>query len=65
MDRLIDLVEELVEAIERRESAEPDMAAWEAEADIRRIQKLLLREYRQTARALPEDDYSSPLIATH
>jgi uncharacterized protein Yka (UPF0111/DUF47 family) len=65
MNRLLQLVDELVEAVERRESAEPDLAAWEAEADIRRIQRQLVLEYRQVARIPVERADERRLVATH
>jgi hypothetical protein len=39
----------LVEAIEARESAEPDLPAWEADARLRVAEANLLRLYRQSA----------------
>jgi hypothetical protein len=38
----------LVEAIEARESAEPDLPAWEANARLRAAEANLLRLYRET-----------------
>jgi hypothetical protein len=61
MDRLLELVEELVEAVERRDCAEPDMAGWEAEADIRRLQRLLVLEYHQTAGVWSDAPWSEHL----
>jgi hypothetical protein len=38
----------LVEAIEARESAEPDLPAWEANARLRAAEANLLRLYRES-----------------
>ena len=38
----------LVEAIEARESAEPDLPAWESNARLRAAEANLLRLYRET-----------------
>jgi hypothetical protein len=46
MDELLDLLDELVEALERREGAEPDMGGWDAERDVNRLERQLVAEYR-------------------
>ncbi len=46
MDDFIDLVERLADAIERREAAEPDLGGWEAEAEVRRLERRLVTEVR-------------------
>jgi hypothetical protein len=43
---LLDLVADLVDALQQRDASEPDAPAWEAEARIRRIESLLAREFR-------------------
>ena len=43
----------LVEAIEARESAEPDLPAWEANARLRAAEANLLRLYRETGQPQP------------
>jgi hypothetical protein len=42
------VLKSLVEAIEAREAAEPDLPDWEASDRIRRAEKALLRSYRES-----------------
>lgn len=42
-DSLIQLMEELVASIERREASDPDAPAWEAERRIKRLEEELTR----------------------
>ncbi|HEX7491857.1 MAG TPA: hypothetical protein VF337_09170 [Candidatus Limnocylindrales bacterium] len=44
----------LVEAMEAREAAEPDLPAWEANARLRDAEASLLRLYRETGPARSE-----------
>ena len=43
----------LVEAMEAREAAEPDLPAWEADARLRAAEENLLRLYRESGRPRP------------
>jgi len=45
MDELLELVGELVDALERRDAAEPDLG-WDADRDVRRFERQLVAEYR-------------------
>jgi hypothetical protein len=49
----------LVEAMEAREAAEPDLPAWEANARLRNAEASLLRLYRESGSARSE------LVAIH
>lgn len=44
----------LVEAMEAREAAEPDLPAWEANARLRNAEACLLRLYRESGSARSE-----------
>jgi hypothetical protein len=46
MNELLDLLDDLVAALERREGAEPDMGEWEADRDVGRLERQLVAEYR-------------------
>jgi hypothetical protein len=50
---LADLIEDLVYALEKRETVEPDVAAWEAEAEIRVLERRILGEFRPGLRVDP------------
>lgn len=43
----------LVEAMEAKEAAEPDLPEWEANARLRAAEEDLLRLYRESGRARP------------
>ena len=38
------LLHELLEALEKRDACDPDVPGWEAEAEVRRLERLLLRD---------------------
>lgn len=44
------ILRSLVEAMEAREAAEPDLPAWEATARLRTAEANLLRHYRESGR---------------
>lgn len=46
MDELLDLLDDLVDALERREGAEPDLGEWDADREVRRLERQLVAEYR-------------------
>lgn len=45
-DRLLGIIEDLVDTLELREASEPDVPRWEADARIRRLEGELVRRYR-------------------
>jgi hypothetical protein len=59
MNRLLELIERLSDAVERRESADPDLGSWQAEAEVQRLEQELIREYR-LVRLYAEDDPTFP-----
>ncbi len=48
--RMEGILRSLIEAMEQRECAEPDLPEWEANARLREAENRLLRLYRETGR---------------
>lgn len=63
MDDLLELVGDLVDALERRDAAEPDLG-WDADRDVRRLERQLVAEYRVVrVRDLAAPDNASAPVA--
>ncbi len=56
MDELLHLLDDLVEALERRDGSEPDFGQWEADRDVRRLERQLVAEYRIASNDLARID---------
>lgn len=64
MDDLFELLAELVDALEQRDASEPEMG-WQAGADVQRLERRLVAEFRAAGPRLFDERPDRFLVATH
>jgi hypothetical protein len=60
---LVGIIEDLIEALELRDAADPDVPRWEADRRVRALEEQLVVRYRRVERADVSSGVAEPTLA--